>query len=956
MAEYAIQFDGSNDHIVIPEWVPSSNRWELRVKFELASLSLTYLLGHSGNSNNRLYVNPGSSPDVRIQGGGTSHRIDFDSGITWEVGRVYDLHAVMTFDGFNYGAELFIDSVSVAQITDGSGSFAFDWIGRRATASYGAFTLHELELKDTDTPASNRFYPVDEGSGLTIVDSLGGGSTDGALTNFAGDDSQWIYIAASNIITSTQAPQTATGTASFSPPDGSAKIISTQAPQTATGAASHAFPEGVTLFSFDDLALPPEWTEENGQFTATGGKLQATGSSPTGAKWVASFDAGASNGTLSATFNCGGDSAGFYGLACRYIDVNNFWLVCIYILSSSAAELRLYRRQSGSWTSVQSYAFPTFGRNDDYQVSVNLSGSTITAYLDGVEAFIHSSSFAETATRMGMRTSGTAPSLDNVRFVTAATEPLTIQDFVFRKSVNGNATLPVFGQLNVSTTAIEYSVNGGAWITGASPEVGPYSFDVTFPYGQHTVEVRLADNHAITATANFYSVVPVAAGLGQSNMSGRGDNPQTYERGDSGERHLLFTNADGYQELEDAWDSNVGQVDAASSDSNAGGSFMLRFAHHAMAATNQPLGFLPGPMGATGIEQWAKGGALRNSFDRRAAILGGVDYVFWHQGESNADTDIAVYEAALNQLVDDMWNDYGAITIIVALQTIHSDSDGNGITTGQAAVRQAQINVATNNPHAYITIPNTDIDVSVSGDGLHFKTDADLDTVGYRACQAYLEAIGANDTTPPVLVVNGGVLEINLTEGDTYTPPSFTATDDVDGDVSGSVVVSGDAVDTGTPGTYLVNYDVSDSAGNAADTVTLTVNVTASTVDLTPDPFTFQDVFGAALSSSYVSQPITVTGIDPAQIISISLLAGSDPSAEFSVNGGAWTNVGSSVQLDDTVRIRLTSSSSEATAVVANLDIGGVSDSWSVRTAAPNVAGGAAQRTVRQPIRLPIWR
>jgi hypothetical protein len=47
----------------------------------------------------------------------------------------------------------------------------------------------------------------------------------------------------------------------------------------------------------------------------------------------------------------------------------------------------------------------------------------------------------------------------------------------------------------------------------------------------------------------------------------------------------------------------------------------------------------------------------------------------------------------------------------------------------------------------------------------------------------------------------------------------------VDGDISGSVVVGGDTVDTSTAGTYVITYDVSDAAGNPAQEVTRTVIV-----------------------------------------------------------------------------------------------------------------------------------
>src|SRR5699024_12191263 len=64
---------------------------------------------------------------------------------------------------------------------------------------------------------------------------------------------------------------------------------------------------------------------------------------------------------------------------------------------------------------------------------------------------------------------------------------------------------------------------------------------------------------------------------------------------------------------------------------------------------------------------------------------------------------------------------------------------------------------------------------------------------------------------------------MELEVGSMYDEPGATAEDDVDGDVSDAIEVSGD-VDTSTVGAYEVVYTVSDESGNEA-TETRTVNV-----------------------------------------------------------------------------------------------------------------------------------
>ena len=90
--------------------------------------------------------------------------------------------------------------------------------------------------------------------------------------------------------------------------------------------------------------------------------------------------------------------------------------------------------------------------------------------------------------------------------------------------------------------------------------------------------------------------------------------------------------------------------------------------------------------------------------------------------------------------------------------------------------------------------------------------------------------IGAStptDVTPPVIVLSGSN-PLNITVGGTFTEPGYTATDNVDGVITGSVVVGGQTVDPNTVGVYVITYDVQDVAGNNATQVTRTVNVNAA--------------------------------------------------------------------------------------------------------------------------------
>ncbi|MEN8779066.1 MAG: immunoglobulin-like domain-containing protein, partial [Glaciecola sp.] len=98
-----------------------------------------------------------------------------------------------------------------------------------------------------------------------------------------------------------------------------------------------------------------------------------------------------------------------------------------------------------------------------------------------------------------------------------------------------------------------------------------------------------------------------------------------------------------------------------------------------------------------------------------------------------------------------------------------------------------------------------------------------------------VNVLAAPDTTPPVLTIAGSQRTFEVTQGDSFTPPSATATDNVDGTIL--------AITSGTVGSdvgsYTLTYTATDNAGNAT-TDSITVNVVAPVV--TPPTNTENDL------------------------------------------------------------------------------------------------------------------
>ncbi len=74
----------------------------------------------------------------------------------------------------------------------------------------------------------------------------------------------------------------------------------------------------------------------------------------------------------------------------------------------------------------------------------------------------------------------------------------------------------------------------------------------------------------------------------------------------------------------------------------------------------------------------------------------------------------------------------------------------------------------------------------------------------------------SSDTVKPVITLIGAS-PFSLTVGQTFSDPGATASDDVDGNISSRISVSG-TVNTSIVGTYTLTYSVSDNAGNSAST------------------------------------------------------------------------------------------------------------------------------------------
>jgi hypothetical protein len=164
------------------------------------------------------------------------------------------------------------------------------------------------------------------------------------------------------------------------------------------------------------------------------------------------------------------------------------------------------------------------------------------------------------------------------------------------------------------------------------------------------------------------------------------------------------------------------------------------------------------------------------------------------------------------------------------------------------------------------------------------------------------------DTTPPVLTLVGDDPQL-IEAGTDYTELGATASDNVDGDLTNSIVVDASAVDTSMLGDYTVAYEVRDAAGNIG-IVTRTVTVQDTTPPVITligdnpqiieagDPY---DELGAT-ASDYLDGDLSTSIIIDASTVDTMALG--DHAVSYDVTdaaGNTATTVTRSVRVQDTI-------------------------------------------------------
>ncbi|MGB1170272.1 MAG: immunoglobulin-like domain-containing protein, partial [Flavobacteriaceae bacterium] len=187
------------------------------------------------------------------------------------------------------------------------------------------------------------------------------------------------------------------------------------------------------------------------------------------------------------------------------------------------------------------------------------------------------------------------------------------------------------------------------------------------------------------------------------------------------------------------------------------------------------------------------------------------------------------------------------ISDVILVDSNNQNTSTPPIEVGYFTVIENSITLLGDNPmtievgSAFIDPGATAVDVNGNdiSSSILISGAVDVNTIGSYIITYYLTDVNGNISssvsrtvniiapeTPVITLLGDNPMTIEV--GSTFTDPGATASDAGDGDLTSFIVVSG-SVDSNTVGTYTLTYDVSDTSGNAADSVTRTVNVVDTT-------------------------------------------------------------------------------------------------------------------------------
>lgn len=399
---------------------------------------------------------------------------------------------------------------------------------------------------------------------------------------------------------------------------------------------------------------------------------------------------------------------------------------------------------------------PTFTAVKTPTNDCTLSAQTVASYKSASFTLAHgATSGTITISETDPTTGVTSTATITVASSTTITLTSPANHQVFQRS-GTTGTIVVSGtNHDTGPHSIEASWNGGGYVTIGTAVAANATFSGSLsaqPQGAGTLTVRFVDTPSTFIQATNVGVGDVFLIMGQSNGLGQGSSNQAYfsesrKASEFGKDYL-------WKELVDPTGDNTGQVDPVGTG-QGGGSVWPIVATNFLANVKIPIGIINRCEGGTTISQWQPGpdhqdrGTLYGSAVHAAIACGGVKGVPWWQGESDAATLQATYQAALATIAATIHADLGCKLMPCKLQ------DGTSYPTVNGAIAAEWASDAN-----VLTGPDLS---DLQGDGLHLLLNGPIQEAAARWWMALAAAFygtggGTTITGAPAVVTASSFL------------------------------------------------------------------------------------------------------------------------------------------------------------------------------------------------------
>ncbi|MBS4017518.1 MAG: hypothetical protein KGZ68_04700 [Dechloromonas sp.] len=244
---------------------------------------------------------------------------------------------------------------------------------------------------------------------------------------------------------------------------------------------------------------------------------------------------------------------------------------------------------------------------------------------------------------------------------------------LFQRNGSNQATgVRITGEYDGAPTAIQWRFNGGSWATlVASPSGGAFDATVTLSGpAQGALEIRFANDTAVSASLTLVGVGDVYIAAGQSNAAGWSPSflqpvpPSANPTWKAVEFDFAHTWRENFETPDNPFhDPAVAVYSAFGSGGGRNGTYYGHLATLAMAA-GVPIAVVPAARGSSTIDMWEANNptdtnTLYGALQATAQRIGSCRAVLWWQGEGSMSDDAtgtgldpSLYAGKLDAIMD----------------------------------------------------------------------------------------------------------------------------------------------------------------------------------------------------------------------------------------------------------------------------------------------------------------